>query len=75
MDSLSKIIATVHATVHDFKLMKQYSVPKIYHGGESFDLSSKSLNSPPIKGKTCYQLYKLFFPNDVALKIVISICH
>ena len=33
MDSLSKIIATVHATVHDFKLMKQYSEPKIYHGG------------------------------------------
>jgi len=41
MDSLIKMIATVHESVHNRKMLKDYTTPKIYHGGKTYDLSKR----------------------------------
>lgn len=41
MSLLSEIKVNEYDTEYVLKIMKQYSDPKIYHGGESFDLSKR----------------------------------
>lgn len=42
MQNILEILRTEHKTEHNFyKVKKQYVLPKIYHGGENFDLSKR----------------------------------